>query len=75
MSKAPRGDYALPDKKAFPLNTPGRVQVADKDAVIAERAGNISASEAATVKHKVAEKRHNTDNDLPPSAFHKPGSR
>jgi hypothetical protein len=71
MSKAPRTDFALPGKKAFPLNTAGRVQVADKDAVIAEKAGSITPAEAATVKSKVAAKNHNPDNFLPPQAFHK----
>jgi len=57
MSKAPRADFALPGGR-FPLNTPGRVQIADKDAAIARAHGTITAAEEATVKRKVAEKQH-----------------
>lgn len=56
MAKAPRAGFALPGDR-FPLNTVGRVQVADKDAAIARRAGTITAGEEATVKRKVAAKR------------------
>lgn len=54
MAKAPRADFALSGGR-FPLNTPGRRQVAVKDAVISEQAGNISPAEVATVRRKVAE--------------------
>lgn len=50
--KLPRADFALPGGK-FPLNTPGRRQVADKDAAVAKKAGTISASQEAAVKRKV----------------------
>lgn len=56
MSKAPRADFALSGGR-FPLNTAGRVQVADKDAAIAEKSGSITPAERATVERKVAEKR------------------
>lgn len=52
-----RGDFALPKKKAFPLNTPGRVAAAPGLATRSQRAGNISAAEAATVRRKAAAKR------------------
>ena len=56
MSKAPRGDFALPGGR-FPLNTTGRVQVADKDAAIARKAGTITPAQEAQVKAAVAAKR------------------
>jgi hypothetical protein len=56
MAKAPRADFALSGGR-FPLNTPGRVQVADKDAAIARAHGTISAGEEAQVKSAVAAKR------------------
>lgn len=52
-AKAPRADFALPGGR-FPLNTPGRRKVAVKDAVISQRAGNISAADVATIRRKVA---------------------
>lgn len=61
--KAPRADFALPPTAgklgAYPLNTAGRRQVADKDAAVARRAGTITPAQEATVKRKVAEARGN----------------
>jgi len=58
-AKAPRAEFALPGGR-FPLNTPGRVKVADKDAAIARKAGTINAAEEAKVKRAVARKRGTT---------------
>ncbi len=56
MSKTPRGDFALPAKKAFPLNTPGRVAAAPGLASYSEAKGNITPAQAATVKVKAHER-------------------
>ena len=52
-----RGGFALPGRRMFPLNTPGRVAAAPGMAERARRAGTITASEEATVKRKAAAKR------------------
>ena len=52
-----RSEFALPARRMFPLNTPGRVAAAPGDAEKARRAGTISAAEEATVKRKAAAKR------------------
>lgn len=76
MQKAPRAKFALSGGR-FPLNTPGRVQVAPKDAAIAERAGSITPAERQTVDNKAAAARghvtHNPDNLLPRHAMHPRG--
>lgn len=51
-----RSDFALPARRMFPLNTPGRVAAAPGDAARARRAGTITAAEEATVKRKAAAK-------------------
>jgi hypothetical protein len=55
-AKAPRAQFALPEKKEFPLNTAGRRKVAVKDAVASERAGNITGAEVAKIRRAVAAK-------------------
>lgn len=44
-----RSDFALPDRKMFPLNTAGRRKVAPQMAARAEKAGTISAAEKKKV--------------------------
>jgi hypothetical protein len=53
-AKAPRADFALPEKKAYPLNTPGRRKIAVYDAVKSERMGNATPAEVAKVRRAVA---------------------
>ena len=57
MAKKARGEYALPAKKAFPLNTAGRVKAAPGLARYSESKGNISAAEADSVISKAAARR------------------
>lgn len=52
-----RGGFALPGRRMFPLNTPGRVAAAPGMAERSRRAGTITAAEETTVKHKAAAKR------------------
>lgn len=52
MATKKRADFALPGGR-FPLNTPGRRKVAVKDAVVSERAGNISSQQVAAVRRAV----------------------
>lgn len=52
-----RGEFALPARHMFPLNTPGRVAAAPGMAERARKAGTITAAEEATVKRKAAAKR------------------
>jgi hypothetical protein len=52
-----RSDFALPSRRMFPLNTPGRVAAAPGLAERARKAGTITSSEEATVKRKAAAKR------------------
>jgi hypothetical protein len=51
MSKAPRGDFALPGGR-FPLNTAGRRKAAPGLARYSEAKGNITAAQAAEVARK-----------------------
>ena len=55
--KAPRAQFALPDKKAFPLNTPGRVKLAPSAAARSYAAGNITKAEELRVQRAAAKKR------------------
>lgn len=57
MSNAKRTDFALPSKKAFPLDTPGRIAAAPGLAAYSAKKGNITKAQEATVKRKAAAKR------------------
>jgi len=52
-----RGDFALPKRGMFPLNTPGRVKAAPGLAARSEKAGTITKAQEATVKRAAAKKR------------------
>lgn len=52
-----RTEYALPDRKMFPLNTEGRVEAAPGLAARAEEAGTITAAEKRKVIAAAARKR------------------
>jgi hypothetical protein len=52
-----RGNFALPGKRAFPLNTPGRVAAAPGMAARSAAAGNITPEQATMIRKAAAKAR------------------
>lgn len=52
-----RSGFALPGRRMFPLDSPGRVAAAPGLAERSRKAGTITAAEEATVKRKAAAAR------------------
>lgn len=61
----PRKSFAGPGK-SFPINDPEHARLAIGGATRSERAGNISASEAASIKAKARAKLGDSDGDAKP---------
>jgi hypothetical protein len=60
----PKKEFALPGKKAFPLNDAKHQRAAISGATRSENAGNISPSTAAKIKAKARAKLDSEDQHL-----------